>query len=203
MTEDEIQLLTRELGQAHSYFEYGAGESTKLAVRQPNLEKVFSTESDKGFIQDRLLPDPVVAENVASGRLVFADIDIGPTGQWGRPTDVSSRDKWPSYADAIAATQAPWDLILVDGLFRVACVAAALLHSPEARVLVHDFWRRKRYRPVLDYCDELETANQLVLLQRKGDTTDEALQTLRQKHVYLPADKTAWLKFQAKLGIKI
>jgi len=203
MTDDEIDLLTRELGQASSYFEYGAGESTKLAARQPGLKRIMSTESDRAFIEQRLLSDEAVAASVESGRLAFADIDIGPTGKWGRPTDTSSKHKWPTYSGAIFTDDTPWDLVLVDGLFRVACVAAALLHSPQARVLVHDFWRRKRYRPVLDVCDEIETANQLVVLKRKPDAGDSALQQLRQRHDTMPTDKTAWLQFQSKFGIKI
>lgn len=203
MTDDEIELLRRELSSAKTYFEFGAGESTKLAVRESGIEKIMSTESDREFIRDRLMLDDVIVRNVDSGRLHFADIDIGPTGRWGRPQDKGSRQKWPRYPDAIRTTDTAWDLVLVDGVFRVACVAAAMLHNPDARVLVHDFWRRKRYRPVLDISEEIETANQLVLLRRSAQADDETLMRLLRRHALMPTDQTVWLRLQSKFGVKI
>lgn len=202
MTDDEIELLQRELAGARRYIEYGSGESTKRAARTPGIERILSIESDRDFIRDRVMSDDAVAAAVADGRLAFPTIDIGPTGKWGRPTDTGSRSKWPNYSGAIFVTDAPWDLVLVDGVFRVACVAAALLHSPQARVLVHDFWRRPRYRPVLDFCDEIESANQLVLLRRRDVATDADLEAVLRRHEVMPTDQTPWMRFKAKLGIR-
>lgn len=178
------------------------GESNKLAASQPQLEHIMSIESDRAFIQQRKPPDEAIASGVTSHRLRFEHADIGPTRKWGRPVNQSSIAKRPNYSGAVFATDRAWDLVLVDGIFRVACVAAALLQSPKTRVLVHDFWRRKRYRPLLDYCDVIETANQLVLLGRGADATDDALTRLLRKHDKMPTDHNAWQKFVAKLGIK-
>jgi hypothetical protein len=202
MTDDEIQLLQRELAGARCYLEYGAGESTKRACATPGIERIVSIESDRDFIRERVMPDTAVTAALADGRLAFPEVDIGPTGRWGRPTDHASRSKWPSYSRAIFATGQPWDLVLVDGVFRVACVAAALLHSPQARVLVHDFWRRPRYRPVLDFCDEVESADQLALLRRRSTAGDDALQAVLRRHEILPTDKTPWLRFKAMFGVR-
>jgi hypothetical protein len=202
MTDDEIELLQRELAGARRYLEYGSGESTKRAARAPGIERILSIESDRDFIRERVMSDDAVAAAAAEGRLAFPAIDIGPTGKWGRPTDPASRSRWGNYSGAIFATDAPWDLVLVDGVFRVACVAAALLHSPRARVLVHDFWRRPRYRPVLDFCDEIETANQLVLLRRRDGVSDAELTTVLRRHEVMPTDQTPWMHFKARLGLK-
>lgn len=202
MTDDEIELLQRELTGAHRYIEFGSGESTKRAVRAAGIEQIVSIESDRDFIRERVMSDDATAVAAAEGRLAFPEIDIGPTGKWGRPTDQASRTKWPNYSGAIFATEAPWDLVLVDGVFRVACVAAALLHSPRARVLVHDFWRRPRYRPVLGFCDEIESANQLVLLRRRDTATDAELTAILRRHEVMPTDQTAWMRLKAKFGIK-
>jgi len=195
-------LLRKELTKATRYFEWGAGESTKLAVRQQNVVQVHSAESDRDFIETELLTDEFVRESVESGRLKFHLVDIGPTGRWGRPIDNHAQHKWGAYAEAISADEAQWDLVLVDGLFRVACVAAALLKSPDVRLLIHDFWRRKRYRPVLNFCEEIETADQLVLVRRRKEADDELITRFLRKHNVLPTDKTPWLKLQSKIGIK-
>lgn len=204
MTDGETELLCRELDQASSYFEYGAGESTKHAARRPNIKRMVSVESDNDFIEKNVISDSPVADAVERGRLSFASIDIGPTGRWGRPVDTSEKQKWPNYPAAIERGGGnDWDLVLVDGLFRVACVATALTVSPNAKIFVHDFWRRKRYRPVLRFCDVVETADQLVSLSRKPDVSDSDLQAMLHRHQFLPADKTVWLSFQSKLGFKV
>jgi hypothetical protein len=203
MTDKEAQLLERELARARSYFEYGAGESTQRAVRTSSLERIVSVESDRAFVDEHLMPDPEIRANVESGRLEFVIADIGPTKRWGHPRDRSQRHKWPNYPDAIRASGREWDLVLVDGRFRVACVAAALVHCPGARVMVHDFWRRRRYRVLLKLCEVLEEADQLVVLGAGRKADAGALRALYGRYRFNPSDKTLWLRIQEKLGRKV
>jgi hypothetical protein len=55
-------------------------------------------------------------------------------------------------------------VVLVDGRYRVACIAAAVLNAPEeAVIVVHDFWDRDRnyYEPALPVLRPVEKAGSL------------------------------------------
>ena len=203
MTNGETEFLCRELDQATCYFEYGAGESTKLAARRGNLSRIVSTESDRDFIESELMSDADVRSSVNAGRLEFVAVDVGPTGRWGRPADRSKRHQWPDYPKVISKSQTPWDLVLVDGLFRVACVAEVMLQQPEAKLFVHDFWRRKRYRPVFRFCEEVESVDELVLLRRKPDVSNDVILKVFDRYAYLPSGVTWLQSVQSRFGVRV
>lgn len=203
MKESEINLLKKAFSRAKNYFEYGAGRSTEYSLEAGNLESVISVESDSAFVDEYVRPSESIRGAEESGYLSFHIVDIGPTKRWGHPVDKQSRHLWPNYARAIFEyPEIDWDLILVDGRFRNACVAASLLSNPDAHVLVHDFWRRRRYHPMLKYCDEVESAEQLILLKRKKEIADAVLEKVLEDYQFRPTDKTARQEILQKLGIK-
>jgi hypothetical protein len=203
MTENERNLLEKQFASASCYFEYGSGASTKRAVEFKNITSIVCVESDRAFFDNEVLPDSGVGEAVAHGRLQCLLVDIGPTKRWGYPRDRRSIGKWPNYPRAILSTEENWDLVLIDGRFRVACMAAALLKCPSAKILVHDFWRRKRYQVMFDYCDVVEAADELVLLSKKKACSDDDLKQLLERYQTIPSDKTFWFLVQDKLGVKV
>src|SRR5262249_24928875 len=100
-----------------------------------------------------------IREGVESGRIVVRYVDVGPVKKMGRPQDPARRDDWPTYS------QAPWqdyqdappDVVLVDGRFRVACVMQAVLHGAPT-IVIHDFWSRPHYHEVLRFLVWRESA---------------------------------------------
>ncbi len=60
-----------------------------------------------------------------------------------------------------------FDVVLVDGRYRVACALRALKYTDqESVVIIHDFHRRV-YHVVLDYYEVVERADTLIVLRKK------------------------------------
>ena len=131
-------------------------------------------------------------------RTTLVKADVGPTGAWGRPLDTSPsmRPAFRNYSRAVW-TAAPevlsYDLYLVDGRFRPACVAQAFLHAArdgrgpaDFVVAVHDFGGHRGHFPYVHVlkiaerfggagptCDQ--SGLELGLLRRRADVDDAAI----------------------------
>lgn len=153
MTDAERQLFKQVLQQASRYFEFGSGGSTVWAVNE-NLT-VKGVESDAKWVN-------ALKEKLGEECQVDA-VDIGPTKEWGYPVSTQQSSKFPAYSKAIHLHEEAFDLILVDGRFRVACTMAAIQHILEhskkpqnARIFIHDFWNRPHYHAVLPFLETVE-----------------------------------------------
>ena len=79
------------------------------------------------------------------------------------------------------------DLVLVDGRFRVACALQALAHcQPHTVLLIHDFWNRTPYHPVLAFTDWLGSCDTLAILRRKPAIDRDKLAQALQAHRLQP-----------------
>ena len=144
---DEGHLLRRVYDVAHIILEYGSGGSTVLASEQPG-KLVFSVESDQaGAIR---LQHEIDLRNLPSPALVY-HVDIGPTGDWGRPLGSEAWTRFYQYP--LAIWDEPFfrqpDVVLVDGRFRAACLMAVLLRTQKpVTVLFDDYAERPAYHSV-------------------------------------------------------
>ena len=184
MTDDEIAVLRECYSKATSLVEFGSGGSTLLAARSASLQRIWSVESDPGWVA-RLRGVAEIRQAEQAGRLHLRHVDIGPTGDHGTPRDESAQARWPDYHEAVwsdPATAAA-DLVLVDGRFRVACALQALAHcQPHTILLMHDFWGRTPYHPVLAFTDWLGSCDSLAILRRKAAIDPVAFDAVRQLH---------------------
>lgn len=156
MTENETILFERYVKQATHYFEFGSGGSSKLVAR--NNTTVYGVESDKNWIN-------ILCKETGQ-RCKVSWVDIGPTKEWGYPVDNTYKDKFPLYSEAILQHQNSFDLILVDGRFRVACTLNAIIHTLTVQrqinqtfIFIHDFWDRPNYHSVLEFLDIVDKAD--------------------------------------------
>lgn len=180
MTVAEQQLFLSYLKQAKHYFEFGSGGSTVWAVEQDLT--VQGVESDPAWVnalQDKL-----------GDKCQVAVVDIGPTGDWGYPL-TQQTDKFPAYSQAILKHKQPFDLILIDGRFRVACTMAAIQHIAKHHayensfIFIHDFWNRPHYHAVLEFLEVIEQVESAGVFKVKKD---------------VPLEKVAevWLEYSVK-----
>lgn len=180
MTANEQQLFLSYLKQAKHYFEFGSGGSTVWAVEQDLT--VQGVESDPAWVnalQDKL-----------GDKCQVAVVDIGPTGDWGYPL-TQQTDKFPAYSQAILKHKQPFDLILIDGRFRVACTMAAIQHIAKHHayensvIFIHDFWNRPHYHAVLEFLEVIEQVESAGVFRVKKD---------------IPLEKVAevWLEYSVK-----
>lgn len=143
----EAEFIRAQYANAPVILEYGSGGSTIVASEQPG-KLVFSVESDRDWairlqreIDDRNLPSPALVYHV----------DIGPTGDWGRPLGPQNWTKFQQYPLSIWSE--PFfrhpDVVLIDGRFRAACLIAVLLHARKpVTVLFDDYAERPAYHSV-------------------------------------------------------
>ena len=190
MTESEIKLLEKSLKNCANYLEFGSGESTKLAVKFLNIKRIDSIESDKNFIEKNLLIDANIVQALDSNRLRIHFIDIGPTKKWGQPVDASMKHLWPNYSTSIFNKNKDYDLVLIDGRFRISCVLNTILNINNIKILIHDFWNRPRYHIVLQFLNEIERADTLGLFKKKEYIDKLKIKSLIEKYQYLPRDET-------------
>lgn len=152
LPEAEAEVLRAAYAKADVILEYGSGGSTVMAGEMPD-KRVFSVESDKDWA---LMMRGWFEENApAKGSEV--DViwsDIGPTKEWGYPTDAGHYMRYPRYPLEV------WDLpefrqpdvVLVDGRFRTGCVMATALRTERpVQVFVDDYKRRKQYHVVEEF----------------------------------------------------
>ena len=184
MSEGERELFERTLAKATHYMEFGSGGSTLLAVRSP-ARVILSVESDPAWLE-KIRAHPEIAQAVARQRLFLTHADIGPVGEWGSPTDETRRAQWPRYyADPFFATDILFDLILIDGRFRVAtALAAAACAAESATIVIHDYELRPQYYLVEKFFDIEETRESLYVLRRRRTINIRSVYREVMRHLF-------------------
>ncbi len=138
--------------------EYGSGGSTVLAAKVG--ARVVSVESDKDWAER-------LAVHLAgiSATAVVHPVDIGETKEWGRPVNRQGAERYHRYALSV------WDrpdlgvpdLVLIDGRFRCACVAAVMLRATRpTTVLFDDYVPRDYYHGIEKLIRIEETIGRMV-----------------------------------------
>lgn len=184
MSEAERAMFKRSLEEAKHYFEFGSGGSTVWAVREGLTVK--GVESDAKWVN--------ALKSKLGEHCQVKAVNIGPTGEWGYPLSMAHGESFPDYSRAIYQHDIPFDLILVDGRFRVACTITAIQHildhheSPEnARIFIHDFWNRPQYHAVMDFLEPLKSEETAGLFKVKSNIERSRLKDMWEAHARQPA----------------
>ncbi|MDI5987288.1 tetratricopeptide repeat protein [Halomonas sp. M4R5S39] len=184
MSSAEKQLFKAELCAAEHYFEFGSGGSTVWAVKQGLSVKGVESDNKWVFSLKSRLGEKCQVDAV----------DIGETREWGFPVSMECADKFPSYSLSIHQHQDIFDLILVDGRFRVACTLAAIEHivskhsdPGRARIFIHDFWNRSQYHVVLEFLETIERVETAGVFRVKENCDMNGLKKLWKKYSKQPA----------------
>jgi hypothetical protein len=177
MSEKELDLFFAFLKNSRNYLEFGTGGSTYAASRHVK-QSIISVDSSAEWL-DKLRVE--CANSEIDQKLIY--IDIGPVGDWGYPTELSSQPKWPRYHEYVwelpESSQA--DLYLVDGRFRVACFAQTVIHCrPDALIGFHDFASRKQYHSVYEIAREVATAEDMSFFLPLPDVREKAMKIVEE-----------------------
>jgi hypothetical protein len=189
MSANEIHVLEKYLSKCKIYFEYGAGGSTCLASKYPNIQYIFSVESNQEWI-DKVQELPIVKNRVDTQQIEFRVIDVnGNPRSWGYPFNLDKKENWPVYSSQISKISSDKrpDLVFIDGRFRVACIVMSLLScSDDTIICVHDFNDRPHYHYVNQFIDVLEKVDTLIVFRKKTDANPELLHKLYDVARYDP-----------------
>ena len=142
---------------ASLYLEFGAGGST---IRAALLGKPgISIEGDPHYARDvrrKLKKIP--------SRINLINVDIGRTKQWGFPQDRAPSEanlvKWAEYVNLPfrELENRFFDLVLIDGRFRVACalrtIVEARKRNAKVRILVDDYHNLDDPRPYYEVIEQ-------------------------------------------------
>ena len=121
------QILNRKPNQA--YLEYGAGGSTVWACNCNNIQSVTSVEVDKDWIENIKKQDLRIKPQFFNPGYSHKGLSV--------PINNTEKDKWELFSSGINGL---FDVVLVDGRFRVACAAYAYdLLKEDGVMLIHDY----------------------------------------------------------------
>ncbi|MGO2009153.1 O-linked N-acetylglucosamine transferase, SPINDLY family protein [Vreelandella alkaliphila] len=183
MSTAERKLLKRGLKKAKQYFEFGSGGSTVWAVKEGLT--VQGVESDANWVN--------ALKDKLGEQCQVETVDIGATKAWGFPVSMDAADKFPAYSQAIAKYSQPFDFILVDGRFRVACTMSAILHildysdeASDARIFIHDFWNRPHYHVVLQFLETVEKVETAGLFKISKNINREEVVSVWEQYAKQP-----------------
>jgi hypothetical protein len=139
----EAGLVRRMYAAATNILEYGSGGSTLLGARLG--KRIVSVESDRAWA------DRLQAELATFPAALVHHVYIGPTEKWGMPSRPRYHGRFHRYALSVwdLPDLGEPDLVLIDGRFRAACLAATMLRTRRpTTVLFDDYEDRPHYHGV-------------------------------------------------------
>jgi len=175
---NDINMFRRYLSKATNYLEFGSGGSTIEVLKSNNIKSIYSIENDITWY-NRLTN--IVKDNSLDKDKEFNFIYIPMKVKknfWGHPTKQVSESVHRSYTDILYNLDMDkllnFDLILIDGRYRVACLLKLYeLISDNCIILFDDFLNRDIYHIVLDYYTIIEKGldNRMVVMVKKTALT--------------------------------
>lgn len=123
-------------------FEYGSGASTLWLARR--ADSVHSVEHHAGFadlMRTALTAPHATIRTVEPVESAHPRVPSGKEGHGGLD--------FHDYVHAIEDVPGPFDLVVVDGRAREACLEIALEHLADDGIVVFDNSWRRRYRPTI------------------------------------------------------
>eukprot|EP00569_Conticribra_weissflogii_P009378 CAMPEP_0171369448 /NCGR_PEP_ID=MMETSP0879-20121228/7360_1 /TAXON_ID=67004 /ORGANISM="Thalassiosira weissflogii, Strain CCMP1336" /LENGTH=278 /DNA_ID=CAMNT_0011877751 /DNA_START=25 /DNA_END=861 /DNA_ORIENTATION=- len=178
LTDEDRVMLGSYYGSANSVFEWGLGESSYIAGHL-NVPRYAGVDSDAGWVSSTRAKCPT--------HFRFSFADIGETKEFGNPAETLDKNSYNYIVAPLMSEMCPFDVYMVDGRYRPACVMMALLHASEynhdATILMHDYGNdRPGYKTVEEVCDVIQfSGKRLVALRRKENATDEMIYNVFEK----------------------
>ncbi len=129
-------------------FEFGSGASTIWLARR--AAHVTSVEHDMGW--HKVVAEQLAPYKGAKVELVPADPDFNDNPLWQSQKKGHKNKSYFNYANALRQTEAPFDLIVIDGRARAGCLSVAVKHLADDGMIVFDNAARKRYKEALRSC---------------------------------------------------
>ena len=178
LSANDMKMFYQYLDKATVYFEYGSGGSTYQANLRPNIQKIYTVESDKTWMNK--LKSCIKDDSKIT--YIYSEMGTKPK-TWGYPSKSCDKSNLINYSEHIrnlsVEERSKIDLVMVDGRFRVACCLKFFeVINDGCYIVFDDFLPRKKYHIILNYYDIVEkTENKRMVVLRK------------KKNVSMPTDK--------------
>jgi hypothetical protein len=176
-------LLANIYSSVDSVFEFGLGESTKIAA-WVGVPRYVGVDSDADWVTN--VRDEV---NMNHFRFIFAD--IGATGNYGKPKNENLQKIPLSYQSApLNDEMEAFDFYLIDGRYRVACACAAMLHAMSRggdmkKIMfgIHDYFRAD-YHQLESVADIVKKSELMSVFQVKPITTEHDIYQMWEENMW-------------------
>jgi hypothetical protein len=187
MKHDEYLLFKELCSSKKVFLEYGSGGSTIYFLKKN--KDVFSVESNPGFYS--FMKSIQMVKDSLDKKLHYRFIDLGATDVWGKPLTNDNNSYWAEYYSRIWKDINPAtdkvDVIFIDGRFRICCCLYSILKLVEYNwkdtvLIIHDFWRRKKYHVVLEFLEEIKSASDLASFRIKENIDIEEVKKKIQEY---------------------
>jgi hypothetical protein len=140
----EADAVRAAFASANEILEYGSGGSTVVAAQLG--KRIISVESDPDWAERMTTTLAGISDQA---RVHY--VDIGETRQWGYPKWRDGFERYHGYALSVwdRPDLSEPDLVLIDGRFRKACLAAVRMRAKrKTTVLFDDYTERDFYHAV-------------------------------------------------------
>jgi hypothetical protein len=169
LSANDMKMFYRYLDKSTIYFEYGSGGSTYQANLRPNIQKIYSVESDKTWINKLKLS----IKDDSKIMYIYSEMGTKPR-TWGYPNKSCDKLNLINYSEHIRnlsiEERSKIDLVMVDGRFRVACCLKCFeVINDGCYIIFDDFLHRKKYHIILVYYEIVEKTEdkRMVVLRKK------------------------------------
>lgn len=173
LSANDMKMFYRYLDKSTVYFEYGSGGSTYQANLRPNIQKIYTVESDNTWINQL----NSLIENNTKITYIYNEMGTKPH-TWGYPSGLCLKTDLINYSEHIRnlsdEERSKIDLVMIDGRFRVACCLKCFdIINDECYIIFDDFLNRKNYHIILVYYEIVEKTEdkRMVVLRKKNNVS--------------------------------
>lgn len=167
------QLLEKDVKR---YAEFGSGASTLWFMEKMSHDaEIVSVESSAQWASEMGM---LLMKNGRKGSVNH--VDLGTVSGWGVPLGYSQKDKIIEYVELPFRAEKSFDLVYIDGVFRVACFLTSVLSSaPGTRIVFDDYNNRTWYHVVEDILHPVSKKGKQALFIRPERIDDLKIKALR------------------------
>lgn len=185
LTDNEKQFLINTISSGKNYLEFGSGGSTFLSLLETKANAITSVESDNDWLE-YIKKWHLISTSISQKRLTFKYINIGKTGIVGKPINEDNKNMWPSYSKQVFEEQNDFDVVFIDGRFRVACALQTILNcKKDVKILMHDYPIRPYYHCILEFLDIVDVIDTMCLFKIKENIDMNAVQKMWEEYKYI------------------
>jgi hypothetical protein len=173
LSANDMKMFYKYLDKATVYFEYGSGGSTYQANLKPNIQKIYTVESDKTWMNK--LKSQI--KNDSKITYIYNEMGTKPN-TWGYPSGRCLKTSLVNYSEHLRnlaiEERRKIDLVMIDGRFRVACCLKCFdIINEGCYIIFDDFLHRKKYHIILVYYEIVEKTEdkRMVVLRKKNNVS--------------------------------
>jgi hypothetical protein len=170
---ESLRIIRQNMKGVSSYFEFGLGGSTLLAL-ESDVQEVVSVETRIEHITS-IVSNLGLQSYIYGNRLVLKHYALGDTLEWGQPRANPEKSKVYEYVHS-HTSRSP-EMILVDGRYRIACCCSIYLRQDNPQIVFGNFTSKDKYGVLEEiyYIDQISEASMILRKKQQCATLAEKM----------------------------